>query len=183
MPKIKHLIFHGPINDKTANKLLASCLDSIKSNYQSIYISISSGGGLNESGSVIFNFLKSSPIPITTHNIGVIDSIANVVFLAGTNRYCCEDTSFLIHGTTRTFNKEQSLTQWQLIETINALSNDQNKMAEIILKNTKIEKNELTSWFLKGETITPERAVSLGIVTEVRPVPTFTDSSIVTTHT
>jgi len=162
---------------------MTSCLEAIKNAYDSIYISISSGGGHNESGTVIYNFLKCSPIPITTHNIGIIESIANVVFLAGGNRYCSEDASFLIHGTSRTFNKDQSLNQWQLSELLDALINDQNKMAEIISKNTNIEKEDLNRWFLRGETIKPDRAVSLGIISEVRPVPAFTDCSIITIST
>ncbi len=70
-------------------------------------------------------------------------------------------------------------TRSEIKEILEALTNDQSKMSDIISKHTKIKGTDLAYWFIKGETITPEKAVVLGIVSDIRSVPTFTDTSVV----
>lgn len=63
-----------------------------------LYFLISCNGGDVDPGIALYNFLKSLPLKVIMHNIGSIDSIANVVFLAGKERYASKHTSFLFHG-------------------------------------------------------------------------------------
>jgi hypothetical protein len=45
-----------------------------------------------------------SKVKITMHNIGNIDSIANVIFVAKQNRYAPQNAAFLYHGIVINFN-------------------------------------------------------------------------------
>ena len=38
------------------------------------------------------------PFELITHNVGNVDSIGNVVFLAGTRRYAVPHATFMFHG-------------------------------------------------------------------------------------
>jgi ATP-dependent protease ClpP protease subunit len=42
--------------------------------------------------------MLAMPYPITTHNIGNVDSIANVVFLGGSEGFACAPSTFMFHG-------------------------------------------------------------------------------------
>jgi ATP-dependent protease ClpP protease subunit len=46
----------------------------------------------------MYNAMVAMPYPIVTHNIGNVDSIANVVFLGGAERYACPASTFMFHG-------------------------------------------------------------------------------------
>src|SRR5262245_4778779 len=59
---------------------------------------ISSDGGSVKRGLEFHNFLLSLPIELTTHNVGVVDSIANVVYMAGKHRYATPNSRFMMHG-------------------------------------------------------------------------------------
>jgi ATP-dependent protease ClpP protease subunit len=45
----------------------------------------------------LYFFLKSLPLPLTTHNIGSVESVGVPIFLAGQKRYACPGTRFLVH--------------------------------------------------------------------------------------
>jgi len=76
---------------------------------------ISSPGGDVTEGLNIAAFMRTLPAKIITHNIGQTDSVANVIFAAGTTRYATENSSFLFHGVSMNLEK-QSLIESQLAE-------------------------------------------------------------------
>ena len=41
--------------------------------------------------------LPSLPLPLTTYNVGSVESVGVVIFLAGQKRYACPGTRFLVH--------------------------------------------------------------------------------------
>ncbi len=60
--------------------------DQINKGQKEFYFLISSPGGSVNDGIVLYNFIKALPAKIIMHNIGVIDSIATVIFLAANER-------------------------------------------------------------------------------------------------
>jgi ATP-dependent Clp protease, protease subunit len=46
----------------------------------------------------MYNAMRAMPYPIITHNVGNCDSIANVVFLGGSERFVCPASTFMFHG-------------------------------------------------------------------------------------
>jgi ATP-dependent protease ClpP protease subunit len=66
-------------------------------------------------GFAIYNLLQSLPYEVHTHNIGAIQSIANVVFLAGDRRTAAPESSFMLHGFTWAFGQE-TLDEMQITE-------------------------------------------------------------------
>ncbi len=38
------------------------------------------------------------PYKLITHNVGNVDSIGNVIFLAAEERYACSTSTFMFHG-------------------------------------------------------------------------------------
>lgn len=106
-------------------------------------------------GIFIHNYLKSLPCKLIMHNIGSVDSIATIIFLAASERYANPNASFLFHGVVTNFPAQSSLTMFQLKERLSGLEVDQNKISSTITEMTKITKPELDDLFLQGEVKSP----------------------------
>lgn len=139
-----------------------------------LYFLISSNGGDVDSGIALYNFLKALPFKIIMHNIGSIDSIANVIFLAGDERYASKHTSFLFHGVALNLTQPVSFGLNQLNEITNRLAISQEKIAGIVCQNTSITKKQIAKLFKEGKTEGTSFALSKGIINAEKPavVPT-----------
>src|SRR4051812_32058255 len=129
-----YINFFDGINPTTVNKFIKFTVDAINQYAPAeVYFLISSGGGDVDSGFTLYNFLVSlrGRIKVTMHNIGQIDSIANVVFLAGQDRFAAPNSSFLFHGILMNVSTGgQSRTT--LKEFISRLDSMETRMAETI---------------------------------------------------
>ena len=47
-------------------------------------------------------------VNVTTHNIGQVQSIGNIPFLAGSPRYCSPSSMFMLHGLSWTFGENET---------------------------------------------------------------------------
>jgi len=134
----------------------------------SLYFLFASRGGHVDAGVTLYNFLKSLPLKIIMHNIGVINSIANVIFVAGSERYAAPHTTFLFHGAASQLNGIFSLPQ--INEIRDSLHKDHNTIAGIICDNTTITQEEIKKLFAQGETKDVQFALEKGIINEVKAV-------------
>jgi ATP-dependent Clp protease protease subunit len=93
-----HIVhFIGPINHTSACTVRNLCLQALQSGATEIELHMSTEGGNMTAGFALYFFLKSLPLPLTTHNIGSVESVGVVIFLAGQKRYACPGTRFLVH--------------------------------------------------------------------------------------
>jgi len=182
MNKTQYLFYSGSISDNNSKHLMVLCSDAISKGFTEIYIAISSTGGSVPAGIALFNSLRALPVTLTVHNIGVIDSTAITVFLAGKNRYASEESRFLIHAATIKTDKP-SLNLLDLDELTKKLHNDQDNMSQLITKYTGIPPETLKNWFFVAEIITPIKAIELDIISEIRKLTIPTDGSIITVPT
>jgi len=89
--------FIAEISDKTSGNLLFILTDQIKSGIDKFHINISSNGGMVFHAVSIFNFLNGlEGVDVHTHNLGQIDSSANLIFLAGNKRTASKASTFLL---------------------------------------------------------------------------------------
>lgn len=89
--------FTGPINSSTTGQLIRKCSDAINNGASELVIKIATMGGECSYGFSLFNFLTSLPIPVHTHNLGTVESMGNIIYLAGEHRTACRHSKFLIH--------------------------------------------------------------------------------------
>lgn len=87
-------------SDGFSDNSLASVMNQVANigDVDSYLVNINSGGGEVTEGYAIHNYLVSLGKPITTRGIGLVGSIATVIFLAGTKRELYTSTQFLIHN-------------------------------------------------------------------------------------
>jgi ATP-dependent protease ClpP protease subunit len=93
-----YINFHAPINPLTVQHFMSACGNLITQGHDELYLCISTPGGQIASGITLYNFLRSLPVKVATHNMGNIDSIGNAIFLAGEHRRACQHSTFMFHG-------------------------------------------------------------------------------------
>lgn len=171
-PKVDtfYMNFIDGIDTERANYIMSTCSNIVNQVKPStIYLFISSKGGDVDAGIALYNSLKALPLKVITHNIGSIDSIANVVFLAGEERYASKHSSFTFHGVNMNTMGKVSLNLNQLNETVNRLETSQKRIAGIICENTKITKKQIEKLFKEGKTEGVRFALDRGIIDREKP--------------
>ena len=124
-------------------------------------------GGNVVAGFMLYNFLKSLPVEITMHNIGSVDSIATVIFMAGGRRLATPYSTFLFHGVQLTVAAKKSYTPNQLRELLNGLEADDARIARAIMQNTKLTEEDVKRLSAQGETMSPNTALEKGVVHKI----------------
>lgn len=173
-----YINFCVKVGEKASQLLMACLADQINKGEKEIYLLISSPGGVVSEGVFLHNYIKSLPAKVITHNIGIVDSVANVVFLAGTERYAVTHSSFLFHGVGLQTDRPMRFDEKELREKIEVIGRDQKLISDIIVKNSKLSFAKVQKLFLETQTLTPKQAKAFGLVHEIKEVQIPTDARI-----
>jgi ATP-dependent protease ClpP protease subunit len=165
-----YLNFHAPINPNTSQILMNVLAGQMRKAEKEIYVLFSSEGGRVNDGVTLYNYIKSLPTKVIMHNIGVVDSVANVIFLAGAERYAVPNSSFLFHGVGFDITQKTRFEEKQIKERLLSIQRDVGLMANIIVERTKLPLEDVKKLFLEAQTKNPEEAKSVGIISEIREV-------------
>lgn len=165
--KTVYIYYHGDINTQRVN-VIVGIVTQIMANEKPdcLYFLVSSHGGEVDAGVTLFNFLKSLPVEIIMHNIGSIDSIANVVFMAGKKRYAAPHAVFMFHGVAIQYNGNLALPQ--LNEIRDRILNNHSTIAGIVCGNTTISDREIKRLFSEGQTKDVRFALQKGIIDKIQ---------------
>jgi ATP-dependent protease ClpP protease subunit len=163
----QYIVFMAEVQIHTSAKLRRAITDSYNNGASSIYLAVSSGGGLISEGLSIAALLRSLPIEVITHNIGQTDSIANVIFSSGKKRYATSSASFLFHGVSQPLNGNMS--EAQLHEAYTNLVRMRESIAINFSAYTGIPVQEINSLMVDGGKILPApESLAKTIIHEIR---------------
>ncbi len=160
--------FFAPVIDATVNALMSAVDQKMKQGTKDFIILISSPGGSVPHGLSAYNYLKGLPASITTHNFGSVDSVAMVLYCAGSRRLSVPQARFLLHGVAAEFRGEQRLEEPQLEERLKGLRIDMENIARVIAANTGKNAEDVTAAMIERTTLNPEEALSWGLVHEIK---------------
>jgi len=164
--------FLADVNTMTASALMGTIGQHLNNNpgaFQELHLMLSTMGGQVGPGISLYNMLMGLPVKVITHNTGTVNSIGNVIFLAGKERYAAKSSSFMFHGVGFDI-QNQRLEEKVLIERLDSLRNDQGLIADIIVQRTKIRTKEVKELFLQAGFIGADEAKARGIVDDIRQV-------------
>lgn len=166
-----YITFVGPIGYPATKSFRTVICNAILNGAQKITLLLSSSGGSTQEGFALYNFLSGLPVELHTHNIGSIESIANVVFLAGTKRFACPVSRFFNHDLTWAFVQETAARPI-IKERSMSLDADAKQFVEVVTSRTTLTQKQLrTMKFLKKPlTIEPPQAQAYGIIHTISPV-------------
>ena len=127
-----HIVhFIGPINHASACTVRNLCLQALQSGASEIELHMSTEGGNMTAGFALYFFLKSLPLPLTTFNVGSVESVGVVIFLAGARRYACPGTRFLVHPLHWGFGQQVAADHARVSEWRDCLDFDAERYARI----------------------------------------------------
>lgn len=125
--------FFDSINEANSQRLICYVLDHMQQIDQ-LQINISSLGGSVSCGITLYNFLKSLPFPVSTHNLGEVTSAAMILYLSGSTRTSENIVKFTVHPCSLSMNG--TFSYYKIEELLNGLNADIRSFHDIIDKET-----------------------------------------------
>ena len=166
-----YVSFSAEVNANTAEGLLGVCADLANKGTKKVCLLLSTPGGSVMHGVNIYNVLRGLPFELTTHNVSSVNSIGNVIFLAGDRRYAVPSSTFMFHGVGIDAKDGMRLEERFLRERLDSIEADHNRIASIIGDRATFPENEnIADLFLQEATKDTGYAMARGIIHEVRDV-------------
>lgn len=170
--KTFYITYNGKISPQNTN-LFINCIHShLEKGYNHLYLLLCSEGGDVNSAFHIYNYLKEQPsLTISTHNTGVCGSAANILFLAGINRYACQYSYFWFHEINLPIQKDTTIK----ISQASQFSSEMRKLEDIVLNiyqsKMKIEDKDLWKYFRTETCCIPTDAVLIELIDAIKEIP------------
>lgn len=175
-----YISFSAQIDATTTETLLGVLSECANKKVKEVYLLLSTPGGSVMHGLTLYNMLKGMPFELTTHNAGNVDSIGNMIFLAGKKRYSCSGATFMFHGVGVTLNQNTRLEEKDLRGYSDNISNNNKRIGTVIAERSKLTGNNIDSLFAQATTMTAQDAFVAGIVHEIREINILPNCPIVT---
>jgi len=162
--------FNAALDRKASEQLVSVCGDAVKNGYKQITLCLTSIGGLLDFAYYAFNILEALPVKIVTHNIGSVQSAANLIFLCGDERYAAPGCSFLFHNTGFEAAAGQQITGPFITEKLKAIDYEENRAAGIYAEKTGLSIEDVSKWQQGTLVMIGDAAIKNGLIKAVKPL-------------
>jgi ATP-dependent Clp protease protease subunit len=166
--RVVYILFAAEITPNTQETLTSALGTCVNAGAAEIYLAVSTPGGNVGNGIALYNFMRSLPIKITTHNTGNVNSIGNVIFLAGQERYAVPYSTFMFHGVGFDVQRGDRFEERNLREGLQGILADQNRIGSIIEERTNLNSRQVKQLFRFAQTKDTTYAAKVGIIHELR---------------
>lgn len=175
---VRYIVFTADVQTAQAAKLRDEITKASNAG-NDIYLYISSGGGNVFEGMSIAALIKALPVKVVTHNAGQIDSIANIIFAAGCQRYASKEASFFFHGVSMHYEKADFI-ESQLQEQYLGVKRMRENIAATYANYIGLTLIDAESLMITGATIlTATEALAKKIIHEIRDISVPVGSQVV----
>lgn len=168
-PKKVYVSFSAEIVPFTTEALLKTFANLHNQGVAQVHLLLGTPGGNVACGINIYNVLLAMSCKIITHNVDSVNSIGNVVFLAGQERYANPGTTFMFHGVGFDVTADVRFEEKLLRERLDGIMADQTRIADIIWRRAKFsDRKEIEALFLQAATKDTQFAKDRGIIDDIR---------------
>ena len=163
------LCFVGPSSYPASKNLRNACANAVNNGVKHLTLLISCPGGSTVEGFALYYFLRALPVELTTYNIGSIESMGNMVFLAGDKRFASPHSRFMFHDLTWQFGNGEILDRDHIKERSQTLDSDAQRFVSILKLRSKVTDADLDAlkMFKQSAIVPASRAKEVGIVDDV----------------
>ena len=158
--------FTGPIEPGGVSRLAGALNSAVNSGVGTVHLAFSSNGGYVSDGVYLYNHIRALPLHLVIYNTGSVGSIAVSVFLAAEERYSSIHAMFMIHPTT--MGHSEGMSARRLQSTLDAALADDDRTDNILRERSRIPGSVLLSRRHSEIHISPDQAVSYGLIGAVR---------------
>ena len=174
-----YVVFTAEITPFTVEKLTAVMVQACEKGVSEVYLAMSTVGGQVQAGIALYNTLLAMPFDLTIHNISSVNSIGNVIFLAGSKRYATQNSTFLFHGVGFDVKGPIRIEEKFARERLDSLLADQKRMGQIITSRSEISEEVIAELFRAQTTVDAPWAKNNGVVEDIRDFTIPPGSSVV----
>lgn len=163
--KNRIIFLNGEVNDESAYDVITKLLylDSISNDEISLYIN-SPGGSVIQGLAIIdcMNIIKSD---VATYCIGSAYSMGAIILSSGSvgKRYTLPNSEIMIHSPSSSFNGKTE----EIVLSTKRLEQTKDKLLQILSKNTKKNKKQISKYFTYDCFMNSEEALNFGIVDKI----------------
>ncbi|KAE9653502.1 ATP-dependent Clp protease proteolytic subunit [Pseudomonas fluorescens] len=161
-----HVInFTGPVTASTCSQLIEKASLAVQQEASGLVVNIATMGGECSYGFTMYNFLLALPIAVHTHNLGTVESMGNIIFLAGERRTACKHSKFLFHPFH--WHVQGAVDHSRMSEYAMSLDYDLQLYARIVEERTQDAKEKLeTEKYLIAapRILDPQQAMTAGLI-------------------
>lgn len=162
-----YLSFSADVNPLSIEALLGTCADLSSKGVAQLHLLLSTPGGSVDCGINAYNVLRGLPIEIVTYNAGSVNSIGNVLFLAGDKRYASPGSTFMFHGVGVDQQQPKRWEEKDLLEVLDRIQADTRKISRILVDRTTLDQDRADAMFRQAVTKDAGFAKEVGIVHDV----------------
>lgn len=166
-----HLInFTAAITSSTCSQLIEKSSQAVHQGATGLIINLATMGGECSYGFSMYNFLLTLPIPVHTHNLGTVESMGNIIFLAGERRTACVHSKFLFHPFH--WHVNGSVDHARMSEYAMSLDYDLHLYARIVAERTADvgEELDIENYLIAAPRILdPQQALASGMIHAIEP--------------
>lgn len=160
------LSFSSQLNVKSTEALIEAAAGLAAEQVTRLVLCLSSFGGNFDRGVSLYNTLRALPLALVTHNVGNVGSAANVLFLAGDERYASPQAVFFLHPSSVAL--DGSYDPSELARHRAELLESDAREREIIQQRTSLSARQIRTLVDRSSTIGAQRALEAGIIHEIR---------------
>lgn len=147
-----YVSFSAEINPTTTEHLINGMANLHNQGATEVHLLFSTPGGSIMNGFNLYNVLRALPMKLIIHNVGNVDSIGNVIFLAGAERRAAPHSTFMFHGAGFDLNGNIRLTEPLLKDHLDSLVADHKRMADVLAQHIALAADEVVALFEKAST-------------------------------
>lgn len=166
-PPEGYILFERMIIPEQNANLLTYLTTFIQGGASHVAVAISSPGGDVQAAFALYNTLLGLPVHVTMHNLGIVSSAANVVFVGGDTRLAAPDASFNFHAPTITLNGDFDATA--LRQNANDLETGEQRTRIVLEERTGMSGSRIDELKRDSETLDAGQAVELGLISATAP--------------
>lgn len=160
--------FSAEINPNTTEGLISALAALHNQGASEVNLLLSTPGGSVMHGMNIYNFARALPYKLVTWNMGNVDSIGNVIFLAGAERYAAPLSTFMFHGVAFELPGAVRCDTAMLSEHLESIESDQKRIGSVIGTYSSLEEGDVLNLFKVASTKDAAWAQTVGIVDAIR---------------
>lgn len=165
-----YLGFSGALDRKGVEQIVYLCNQARGEGFRAVTLCLNSLGGYLVDAYYAYNMLEALPLTITTHNVGTIQSAANLLFVCGDVRLACPGSTFFFHKTAFDPQPGQRVTEAFAAERLKAIQLDDARSAQIVADKTAQAVERVREWQTAELLMSTEDAIGNGLLHEVRPL-------------
>ena len=164
--------FFVPVDAKSTLQLYKTIDNANKDGFEKFNILIASKGGDVDIGisanMTLKHYITKRGINIDTYAVGNVDSIANLLFCSGFNRYSDKYSTFTIHDVFWNFAGSFTMYPEKMMEMAVGMEYKRNIIAELLNLVIKKGVDEIKEIMKKGIVLRVDEALEYNLVTKIK---------------